>query len=70
LCTRYEEPDTVVKMARLRWEGCVIKTSHSEIQEAIRNYNPQGKRRVGMLEVRWIDVVNNDTRKACGDRRG
>jgi hypothetical protein len=48
----------------------VIKTSHSEIQERITNYNPQGKRRAGMPKVRWIDVVNNDMRKARGDRRG
>jgi hypothetical protein len=60
----------MVKMARLRWEGCVIKTSHSEIHERIRNYNPQRKRRVGMPKVRWTDVVNNHLRKACGDRRG
>jgi hypothetical protein len=48
----------------------MIKTSHSEIQERITNYNPQGKRRVGMFKVRWTDVVYNDMRKACGDRRG
>ena len=40
-----EEPDTMVKMVRLRWAGCVIKTSHSEIPERIRNNNPQGKKR-------------------------
>jgi len=60
----------MVKMARLRWEVRVIKTSHNEIQERITNYNPQGKRRVGMPKVRWTDVVNNDMRKACGDRHG
>jgi len=70
LCTRYEEPDIMLKMARLRWAGCVIKTSHSEVQERIRNYNPQGKRRVGMPNVRWTDIINNDLRKACGDKRG
>jgi hypothetical protein len=60
----------MVKVARLRWAGCMIETSHSEIQERIMNYNPQGKRRVGMPKVRWTNVVNNDMGKACGDRCG
>lgn len=48
----------------------MIKTSQSEVQERIRNYNPQGKRRVGMPNVRWTDIINNDLRKPCGDKRG
>ena len=48
----------------------MIKTRRCEIQEIISNYNPQGKRRVGKPKVRWTDVVNNDMRKARGDRRG
>jgi hypothetical protein len=35
-----------------------------EMPKRIMNYNSEGKRRVGRHKVKWVDVVNNDFRKA------
>ena len=60
----------MVKMARLRRAGSVMRISDSEIPERTTNFNTQRKRRVRIPKVRWIDVVNNDMRKVGGDRDG
>ena len=40
----------------------------SEVPRRITNDSPEGKTRVGRPEGRWIDVVNNEVRRA-GVRR-
>jgi hypothetical protein len=41
-----------------------MRMSDSEISKQIMNYNPEGKRRAGRPNARWIDAVESDMRTA------
>jgi hypothetical protein len=62
----FKEPDIIVVMrkARLRWAGHVIRMSASEMQKRSMNFILEGKRVVERRKARWTDPVDKDMRKA------
>jgi hypothetical protein len=50
----FKEPDNIVvmKAARLRWAGHVLRMSDGEMPKRIMNYSEEGKRRVGSTKAR------------------
>jgi hypothetical protein len=65
LMSLYQEFDTVadIKKARLRWLGHVERMSDDRVIKKLYMSNPEGRRSVGRLKMRWLDDVEEDLRK-------
>ena len=61
----YNEPNVVkvIKCSRLRWVGHVVRMDDNELTKKILWTNPGGQRGRGRPKSRWIDGVEEDTRK-------
>jgi len=67
----------VIESSRLRWAGHVVRMDDNELPRKILWTNPGGQRGSGRPKSRWIDGVQEDTRKlgcrnwrAGGQERG
>jgi len=61
----YEEADlvTTIKMTRLRWAGHVMRMQDNLPCKKITLDKPEGRRRVGRPNLRWIDEVTKNAEK-------
>ena len=53
----YDETDlvTTIKITRLRWAGHIVRTQDNMPCKKITLDKPEGKRRVGRPNLRWMD---------------
>nr|XP_014279039.1 uncharacterized protein LOC106682607 [Halyomorpha halys] len=58
----------VIKVARLRWAGHLLRMTKDQIPRMILNERIYGTRRVGRARLRWIDQVAADARSILGIR--
>ena len=56
-------PCNVINSSRLRWAGHVARMKENELPKKILCTNPGGQRERGRPKSRWIDGVEEDTRK-------
>jgi len=61
----YDEADlvTTVKITRLRWAGHVMRMQYNLPCKEIMLDKPEGRRRAGRPNLRWIDGVTKDAEK-------
>jgi hypothetical protein len=61
----YDEADlvTTIKITRLRWAGHVMRMHDNLPCEKITLDKPEGRRRAGRPNLRWIDGVTKDAQK-------
>jgi hypothetical protein len=61
----YDETDlvTTVKIARLRWAGHIVRTQDNIPCKKDTLDKPEGRRRAGRPNLRWIDEVMKDAEK-------
>ena len=68
----YNEPDIVrlIKSSRRGWAGHIVRMDVKELPKKILWTNPGGQRGRGRSKSRWIDRVEEDSRKlACRNWR-
>ena len=53
----------VIKASRLKWAGHVVRMDDNELAKKILWTNPSGQRGRGRPKSKWIDGVEEDTRK-------
>jgi hypothetical protein len=61
----YDEADivTTIKITRLRWTGHVMRMQDNLPCKKITLDKPEGRRRAGRPNLRWIDGVTKDAGK-------
>ena len=61
----YDEADlvTTIKITRLRWAGHVMRMQVNLPCKKIATDKPEGRRRAGRPNLRWIDGVTKDAEK-------
>ena len=61
----YDEADlvTTIKITRLRWAGHVMRMKENLPCQKITLDKPEGRRRAGRPNLRWIDGVMKDAEK-------
>jgi len=61
----YDEADlvTTIKITRLRWAGHVMRMQDNLPCNKITLDKPEGRRRAGRPNLRWIDGVTKDCRE-------
>jgi hypothetical protein len=61
----YIEPNmiNVITSSRLRWAGHVVRMDEKELPKKILWTNPGGNQGRGRLKSRWIEGVEEDTRR-------
>jgi len=67
----YDEADlvTTIKITRLRWAGHVMLMQDNLPCKKVTLNKPEGRRRAGRPNLRWIDEVTKDSEK-LGVRNG
>jgi hypothetical protein len=64
--THYDERDIqvkVLKTGRLRWLGQLFRMQELDPCRKLTVFRPEGTRRVGKLELRWLESVEEDLQK-------
>ena len=61
----YDEVDlvTTIKICKLRWAGNVMRMQDNLPRKKITLDKPEGRRRAGRPNLRWIDGVTKDAEK-------
>ena len=61
----YDETDLVtsIRITRLRWEGHIVRMQDNLPCKKISLDKPEGRRRVGRLNLRWMDGVTRDAER-------
>jgi hypothetical protein len=61
----YDEIDlvTTVRITRLRWAGHIVRMQHTLPCKKITLDKPESRRRVGRLNLRWMDGVMRDAER-------
>jgi hypothetical protein len=61
----YDEADlvTTVKVARLRWAGYIVQMQDNLPCKKVTLDKPEGRRRAGRPNLRWMDGVMKDAEK-------
>jgi hypothetical protein len=68
----YEEIDlvTAIRISRLRWAGHIVRMEDNVPCKEITLDKPEGRRRLGRPNLRWMDGVMRDAeRLGVGNRR-
>jgi hypothetical protein len=62
LCSLYKDPDIVrvIKVARIRWLGHLVKMEEKSPYKKITFCQPEGLQKKGRPELRWLDSVLKD----------
>ena len=61
----YDETDlvTTVRIARIRWAGHIVRMQDNLPCKKITLDKPEGRRRVGKPNIRWMDGVMRDAER-------
>ena len=64
-CIVYDETDlvTTIKITRLRWAGHIVRMQDNIPCKKITLDEPEGRRRAGRPNLRWMDGVMRDAEK-------
>jgi len=65
LCRLYNETDlvTTIRITRLRWAGHIVRMQDNLPCKKIILDKPEGRRRVGRPNLRWMDGVMRDAER-------
>jgi hypothetical protein len=61
----YDETDlvTTIKITRLRWGGHIVRMKDNLLCKKITSDKPEGRRRAGRPNLKWIDGVMRDAER-------
>ena len=59
----YDETDLLIRITRLRWAGHIVRMQDNLPCKKITLDKPEGRRRVGRPNLRWMDGVTRDAER-------
>ena len=67
----YDETDlvTIVRITRLRWAGHIVRMQDNPPCKEITLDKPEGRRRVGRSNLRWMDGWSDEGYRQAGSQK-